>query len=224
MDGTAGTKPLCFQRSPSVGSRLFHAILPHCGTNFGNKKGVIIFEKFLRSDEEKEREIDEILGLLKDLNFLEERRRERDEDCLAKRRAAAAEVGGSQAELAARLPSLDDAILKADRRKQEAEKELTSAKAALVRAHHDRRVASFECDHVVSRSEAILRETAPAEIDAFIHEVNGHFHRRKRASKLAWIVVSHVFRQRSNGQRTGRNSHGHHCLRRGVEISSWNRR
>ena len=169
-----------------------------------------MFEKILKSDKEKQRETDELVGLLQRSPEIQAQRQREKTEYQVKRRAAAQEIANAQAELAAVRPSLEDAVTKAAARVKQAEEDLKAAEHAHRVAVHEELIASIQCGERVNRAEGVLRQTADRRVDEFIREMDelldktrrGIFTIEKERSNWlgSWFHAFHSNAKTVNGQ------------------------
>lgn len=130
-----------------------------------------MFERFLKTDDEKAKRADEIMSLLKDSPTLTALKSEREAKTQEERRAALARIARAARERDETLPPLFEQLQAARLRIEEIEaKYKTDMKAASSERdekdyEHNR--AKFRIDNAIERDRRLLRDTAAPEIDEF---------------------------------------------------------
>ncbi len=148
-----------------------------------------MFERFLRSDDTKQQEADEIIDLVKNTAPIGELRRQRETEVLATRRAAVAEVEAATKEKTERLPVAAQVVTDAQARVDRAEAELKAANLALMHAGMERLGISGGFDIRISQARATLRKTVPAELIEFQSWLLAEFDSTRQQLDVAQGIV-----------------------------------
>ena len=130
-----------------------------------------MFERFFRTDDEKIKEAEQILALLKDSPELQERHRQRDEKRLAGIRQLLADRDNTKREEAESMPRFRKAVEEAHEKEKRAHEALQAATRERINAEYSRSGASGDFSLKLSKIEAEIRKAAPREIDDFIYEM-----------------------------------------------------
>jgi hypothetical protein len=129
------------------------------------------FDRFFKADEDKIKEAEQIIGLLKDSPELKERIRQRDEKRLANIRRLIAQRDGISQLRAATMPGLEAARDEALEKEKRAHGALQVATQERVNAEGARLSASLDFSFRVSTVEGEIKKAAPREIDEFVLEM-----------------------------------------------------
>ena len=148
-----------------------------------------MFERFLRSDDAKQQEADEIIDLVKNTAPIGELRRQREAEVLATRRSAVAEIEAAISEKTEKLPVAAQVVTDAQARVDRAEAELKAANLALMHAGMERLGISGEFDIRISQARATLRKTVPAELIEFNSWLLAEFESTRHELHVAQGVV-----------------------------------
>jgi hypothetical protein len=127
--------------------------------------------RFLKTDDEKTKEANDILSFLKDSPALTERAREREEKRLGRIREFLAQRDNISNERAETMRGLQVALSEAKSNEARAVEALGHAIRERLNAEQAQFGASFDYSHKLSQVEAELKKLAPAEIDEFIREM-----------------------------------------------------
>ena len=142
------------------------------------------FDRFFRSDEQKDEEANKIVSLLKDSPHLAELRRARDEKRLTRIRELLAQRERLNQDHAAVLRSLEAAVVQAQEKEKRAHEALEAATRERVTAEHARLCQSLDFDFNPGKLRDELEKLAPAEINDFVYEMGKADEEARRAAKF----------------------------------------
>lgn len=156
------------------------------------------FERFFKTDDEKVREAEKIIGLLKDSPELQQRNRERDEMRVAGIRQHLADREELLQEQSQTMPRLRAAVAEAQDREKCAQEALQAASRERINAEYARLGASSDFSVRLANVESEIRKAAPPEIDDFIREMVGEDEKARHALDVqhkpgpkSWITGTH---------------------------------